>query len=944
MENKVLKINNKNTFRVCMETLTEFNDSAFKDQYIKAAKILRKIIKNNKEIIKNNKEKEEDYGLNNRLDREEVYNNIIAFTGERGSGKTSTMLSFGKSLTKKNRGYINDLEGEFKEIYKDIHENRKYILLKLIDPSIFNDKDSIVEIVVAEMFREFKDLQGERSYIDKQELIMCFENVYQDLRTINEGKKGLFNGTVDNLEVLDKLSSANSLENHMKKLIEKFLHYMNNNGEKYHLVIPIDDLDMNIKAGEQMLEDIRRYLISPQVVILMAVKFEQVNEVVKQRNIEQLHSLMKFYSTIDKTNVKLEQFAIEIENKTQKYLEKLIPVNRRIYMPNFFEAEDTIIKIEINDEAVETVNNEDRESLKSAFVRLFKEKINYYIITESHMKNILPWNLRGIVDLIVKLEMMGDNNQQNVNELIEYYRGVAQEKLQNSKFKEYLNELIDCNISIINYRVLMMLNNELFIKIYAKENKAENEIERHIIEIDKNKNIILEHNIDFGEIISWIKMYEVYNESTEERLFLELIKCLYSLRLIENCFGKEEIALLSITGIDLCGSFFKITRNMKYNQIVDAKKFEVNNCLKFSEPSLEELASEIKEFVDNEDLDEDKLLYSFRYNNQQLYNKLLDLKEKGEIKVKMQCQLLLKQIDYFYQILNIEYFNVVPSFRRQVLSKLYRKGERELNALDKMGFKNFSWQPFNMITRQVYGDLIDASAEENEDKAIRSSVYNQFKKKEIKQVNNKNYKALFIMNIDYFIQLLTYFDLVFQNRRFDSARDFKDILSYIEKTINRIHEELMEAYSIDSKIEDNSLIAITQVYKEFIDNNLNDELRRNEGKTTISRLQKENIDAIMDRIYNYIGSTASALRNNKRELTIVSKEKIASKIKKELLMIADHLENTKVYFQLRILINDYNSKLSEIKLSKFLDTLIEGRDTIKAIKDQVNLLDIIQEE
>lgn len=93
------------------------------------------------EIVKYNNKN--DNGLNL-----EYENNIIAFCGERGEGKSSVMLSFAKAI-KKSKKVFED----YNEI-EDIHFSEPVV----IDPSLFDETHGILDVILAKIYNKFDSI------------------------------------------------------------------------------------------------------------------------------------------------------------------------------------------------------------------------------------------------------------------------------------------------------------------------------------------------------------------------------------------------------------------------------------------------------------------------------------------------------------------------------------------------------------------------------------------------------------------------------------------------------------------------------------------------------------------------------------------------------------------------------------------------------------------
>ena len=87
--NKILEFNGNTNPKI--EENERIENSYFRNEYIKAINIINKIISYNTKL--------------NKKDRfDDTYNNIVVFNGDRGTGKTSCML------TVSNWSYVNILD------------------------------------------------------------------------------------------------------------------------------------------------------------------------------------------------------------------------------------------------------------------------------------------------------------------------------------------------------------------------------------------------------------------------------------------------------------------------------------------------------------------------------------------------------------------------------------------------------------------------------------------------------------------------------------------------------------------------------------------------------------------------------------------------------------------------------------------------------------------
>ena len=199
-----------------IENAAQLETSVFKNQYILADKIFKTLKKD----------------ANARK-----YNNIIGFCGDRGTGKTSCMMSFREQCMSS---------------YEDC------FFIKEIDPSFFDETHNIIELTVGNMYSV---LTSEQEYNDnvRDDLVCQFNKVmiYMKYLAKPEDKEHYYDG----LQELEALSVGLTLKESIETLVNRFLEYVG----KDYLVITIDDLDLNIQGAYLMSEpssdsDIGQYL------------------------------------------------------------------------------------------------------------------------------------------------------------------------------------------------------------------------------------------------------------------------------------------------------------------------------------------------------------------------------------------------------------------------------------------------------------------------------------------------------------------------------------------------------------------------------------------------------------------------------------------------------------------------------------------------------------
>lgn len=182
-------------------------------------------------------------------------NNVVSVIGERGSGKTSFLLSIMNSLRKKQL-----IEGFGSS-------NEVFVIDSLIEPRFFDEKNSIVKLIIAKLFSIYKKDYGKNPNISSEDLNSCF----QELSSLMDY---MYSTTSDgSMEGLDQLSDYFEIKEKLTELFEGFLRFencINENGNFKTIAFFIDDLDLDSKNAYRMISDISKYLKVKCLILTLA--------------------------------------------------------------------------------------------------------------------------------------------------------------------------------------------------------------------------------------------------------------------------------------------------------------------------------------------------------------------------------------------------------------------------------------------------------------------------------------------------------------------------------------------------------------------------------------------------------------------------------------------------------------------------------------------------
>ena len=329
------------------ESYEEFHNSVLKNAYIKAYKLTHEIVESMEKMSSDFKE---NNGTKLR-NKSQIYN-IIFFTGDRGTGKTSAMLSYMEFLKDYYRRYKGKNMRDF------VFEQGPYMFtgLDYIDASSLNDKEDILGSVLSKMLNKWKSEEersrdgfgivrkGDYDY-KKRQIRILFNEVYDRLKDLRSSADIMEEDNDMFIETLERLSLSWNVKQSFQKLVEAYLDIMvypgseNEIGRGNHfLVISIDDLDMNITNGFMLLEQIRKYLMVPHVIVLLSANYEQLEKI-----------CYNHYTKEFKYIEKRDGVQSYIDRLSREYLEKIVPVQRQISLTSgskweYFSKEKICIK------------------------------------------------------------------------------------------------------------------------------------------------------------------------------------------------------------------------------------------------------------------------------------------------------------------------------------------------------------------------------------------------------------------------------------------------------------------------------------------------------------------------------------------------------------------------------------------------------------------------
>ena len=495
--------------KINVEDYSCWKASLFQETYSRAERCLNEIVSADIEL---QEKARGDKDLFSRLYEEN--NKAIAFVGDRGSGKTSAMVSFVKACTE-NKLELT-ISGKLRYC--------SFFSLPVIEPSKLSDGESIVGFVVSQIYSDLeKILERDKDKISRNLL----ENIVADCTDLREALRvqgmttvELLRQNTDELAHLRLLSQTKRLTEKLGDLIQNYLELraVERKGTIYpnkFLIIPIDDLDTSIPNVYQQIEELRNYLMLPGVIITLALKIEQLSDALEQQHISALKDL--FHNKLLADAQPAEMAA--------KYIQKVIPDQRRVELPSF----DLHI---LPDCSVITDDSDGKaESLFECFADLIMRKTGIIIIADEQQSHpLIPHNLRALHQAVLMLQKMldigdlkGENGKSTALIQLQKFENWILELLNASTLNETLVDIIRRFVSHSDRNLAAFLWRSL--EMYLTERRVAGEVSR-LLQRDMTNE-----NISIGDVLYLLTMLHKTEVEDDFTLVGAAVRMLYSVRI-----------------------------------------------------------------------------------------------------------------------------------------------------------------------------------------------------------------------------------------------------------------------------------------------------------------------------------------------------------------------------------------------------------------------------
>lgn len=532
--------------------------------------------------FRNSFEKENCENLNDLLYRSPK--NLIAFSGKRGSGKSSAMLSFSQTLKKRNKY-------EEKDRYQYL-ESMHFEVLDPIDPTTLAGSQSILTVVLSRLLtlvensweslirrnRDFGNLESKKNEI--LQLAKQCQNGISFIKKMSD---------ISDLSELKIVGDSNTLKETFYQLTKKVLNFDNRESKECFLIIQIDDTDCQVEKGYEVMEDIRKYLMIPNIVVLMATDTELLRKVISQHYISAFKPWIEGEKQFYNNQVNVNKEYNELHHLSDKYLSKLLPQHYIIPIPSveeiFLENTDTLSIYYSSqlkkDNAVENIldtnyftENSGELGFQSVILRfIFRKTGIIFSKNEYYISSIIPTSLRGLSHMLGTLVSLQDiplmNEQPNdMNDFLDS----LQEQIHITKknlqiFEEYfLNSWVNVKLNPAMIDIIKGIKDQVILS--SKGNSLCMYIFRNVLHYYQSNLYDPTNSIETN--FSAFKMTNDFSHETVDEL----------LKYIEGDNGKIKISKEDYYFIFAVRTMLTIIYN---KEVLRLKRDMIKNCRRSGE-------------------------------------------------------------------------------------------------------------------------------------------------------------------------------------------------------------------------------------------------------------------------------------------------------------------------------------------------------------------------
>lgn len=246
----------------------------------------------------------------------------ILIQGRRGAGKTTLMLTVRGALDPRADSQSSD-DWETKRWREHVYA------LPPLDPTLVEGDEVFLGTIIANILRALRDKHGGQFWVEHPDLRQSFEALATSLRVLEpKASAQAFKDAATSPDLFAERLLSNALSGlDLAACVHDFcIEACRALGVRL-LLQPLDDADVSIREGWDVLETVRRYLSNAQILPVMLGDLSLFRLVIEQEQLKRLETVK------DQPDV-----AEKVAKLSEQYLLKLLRPERRVRLPGAIEC------------------------------------------------------------------------------------------------------------------------------------------------------------------------------------------------------------------------------------------------------------------------------------------------------------------------------------------------------------------------------------------------------------------------------------------------------------------------------------------------------------------------------------------------------------------------------------------------------------------------------
>ncbi|WP_313138790.1 P-loop NTPase fold protein [Myroides sp.] len=384
MENKTITIDLSNSS----------NAKSFEKENVIHSKAWENVMKFISKIQEEYKEND-DEGLTYK-------HNTITILGTRGSGKTSFLLS----------------------IQKELKKNKALLPLNIVDPTLVEEKGHVFLNVISSICDEVKEVFDKNDCTLDKDLKQERKDWKESLGKLAKGLPsidGIGSSSMgdwsDAEHVMNKELSSIGAARKLAKNFSDFIKLSLKISEKEHFVLFFDDIDVDSTKGYAVLETIRKYFVTDQLITILSGDLKLYNTLIRDKKWSNFsdklitYECSTSYRTEEESRVNMQKYTDLVTDLTSQYLVKIMQPKYRIHLKTLYDYYKTESEI-----FIKQVGEDELLSLKTFLEMVFKQfGINSPLQRATFIEFLLSQPLRTVVHFLAPFEHGNADRSDNAN-------------------------------------------------------------------------------------------------------------------------------------------------------------------------------------------------------------------------------------------------------------------------------------------------------------------------------------------------------------------------------------------------------------------------------------------------------------------------------------------------------------------------------------------------